>query len=41
MGYVETAHAKAGTDIMVNIRGKMQPAKVEKMPFVQTNYYRA
>ncbi|GMI00717.1 hypothetical protein TrVE_jg11091 [Triparma verrucosa] len=41
MGYVETAHAKAGTDIMVNIRGKMQPAKVEKMPFVTTNYYRA
>ena len=41
MGYVETAHAKAGTDIMVNIRGKMQPAKVEKMPFVETHYYRA
>ena len=41
MGYVETAHAKAGTDIMVNIRGKMQPAKVERMPFVETHYYRA
>lgn len=40
MGYVETAHAKNGTDIMLNIRGKMQAAQVTKMPFVETRYYR-
>jgi len=41
MGYVETTHSKVGTDIMVKRGKKMLPAKIEKMPFVQTNYYRA
>ena len=40
MGYVETASAKAGTEIMVEVRGKMQPAAVTKMPFVESRYYR-
>lgn len=40
MGYVETASAKVGTEIMLKIRNKMQPAKIEKMPFVPSNYYR-
>ena len=40
MGYVSTEAAKADTDVMVNIRGKMQPAKVTAMPFCQTNYFR-
>jgi aminomethyltransferase len=41
MGYVATPHAKAGTEINVSIRGKMQKAEVTKMPFVETHYYRA
>ena len=40
MGYVATAHAKAGTDINVKIRDKMQKAVVTKMPFVESRYYR-
>jgi len=40
MGYVETKMAKAGTDIMVKVRNKMQKAEVVKMPFVPSRYYR-
>jgi aminomethyltransferase len=40
MGYVESAHALDGKEIMVNIRGKMNPAKITKMPFHPTNYFR-
>mmetsp|Transcript_41328 Transcript_41328/g.80923 ORF Transcript_41328/g.80923 Transcript_41328/m.80923 type:complete len:414 (-) Transcript_41328:59-1300(-) len=40
MGYVETSSAKAGTDICLKIRNKMQKASVTKMPFVPSNYYR-
>lgn len=40
MGYVETKSAKAGTEVMLKIRNKMQPAAVTKMPFVQSHYYR-
>ena len=40
MGYVETSNAKIGTDIMIKIRNKMQPAQVTKMPFVESRYYR-
>ena len=40
MGYVETKLAKAGTEIYLKIRGKMQKAEVTKMPFVESNYYR-
>ena len=40
MGYISPDAAKADTDVMVNIRGKMQPAKVTAMPFCQTNYFR-
>lgn len=40
MGYVATDSSKNGTDIMIKIRGKMQPAQVTKMPFVETRYYR-
>jgi len=40
MGYVETPSAKVGTEVMLKIRNKMQPAKIEKMPFVPSNYYR-
>jgi aminomethyltransferase len=40
MGYVSTDNAKNGTEIMLNIRGKMQKAEVTKMPFVESRYYR-
>ena len=40
MGYVETGLSKAGTEIMLNVRGKMQKAEVTKMPFVESRYYR-
>jgi aminomethyltransferase len=40
MGYVETASAKAGTEVMLKIRNKMQKAQITKMPFVTTNYYK-
>ena len=40
MGYVATGHNKNGTDILLKIRNKMQKAKVTKMPFVESRYYR-
>jgi aminomethyltransferase len=40
MGYVSTPNAKAGTDVMIKIRNKMQKATVTKMPFVESRYYR-
>lgn len=41
MGYVSDEHSKEGTEVMLSVRGKMQPAKVTKMPFLSTNYFRA
>ena len=43
MGYINTESGlmKEGSEIMLNVRGKMLPAQVTKMPFVQCNYYRA
>lgn len=40
MGYVAMGHQKADTDIMLKIRNKMVKAKVTKMPFVESRYYR-
>ncbi|XP_061745354.1 aminomethyltransferase, mitochondrial [Nerophis ophidion] len=39
MGYVDAAFAKNGTAIQVEVRKKVVPAVVSKMPFVPTNYY--
>ncbi|MBT6442448.1 MAG: glycine cleavage system aminomethyltransferase GcvT [Alphaproteobacteria bacterium] len=41
MGYVDIAHAKAGTPLFVAVRGKMLPATVEKLPFVSHNYFKS
>lgn len=41
MGYVAMGHHKNDTDIMLKIRNKMVKAKVTKMPFVESRYYRA
>lgn len=40
MGYVDTANSKVGTEIMLNVRGKMQKALVSKMPFITPGYYK-
>ncbi len=40
MGYVPIQHARSGTELLVNVRGKLNPVVVTKMPFVQSNYYK-
>jgi aminomethyltransferase len=40
MGYVSTPNSKVDTEVMLNVRGKMQKAVVTKMPFVESRYYR-
>ena len=40
IGYVDAPHATAGTDLQVEVRGKLHPVQVTKMPFVKPNYYR-
>jgi len=39
MGYVDSAYFKVGTKVNFNVRNKMIPGAVSKMPFVPTNYY--
>jgi aminomethyltransferase len=41
MGYINTASAREGSELLLSIRGKMVPATVTKMPFVETSYYKA
>jgi aminomethyltransferase len=40
MGYVEAAHAAAGTPVALVVRGKPLPARVAPMPFVPHGYKR-
>lgn len=40
MGYVAPAFSKAGTNVMLQVRKKMVPATISKMPFVPTNYHK-
>lgn len=40
MGFVGNKFRKAGTKIVVDIRGRKVPAVVEKLPFIPANYYR-
>lgn len=40
MTYLPRNLAKTGTEVFIDIRGKKRPAKVVKLPFVPTNYYR-
>jgi aminomethyltransferase len=39
MGYINKPFMKAGTQVNVRVRGKVNPATVAKMPFLATNYY--
>ncbi|MEM9837738.1 MAG: glycine cleavage system aminomethyltransferase GcvT [Pseudomonadota bacterium] len=40
MGYVQSAYADEGTEIFLDIRGKLHPADVVRLPFVEPRYYR-
>jgi aminomethyltransferase len=40
MGYVKTGWHKTGTEVKVVVRGKPRNAKVAKMPFIETKYWR-
>jgi len=39
MAYVPLSHAKPGTQVQVQVRGRAVPATVTRMPFVPANYY--
>lgn len=41
MGYVQVDHAAENTDVQLSVRGKLLPAKITKMPFVPTDYFKA
>ena len=40
MGYIDAALAKAGTEVHIDVRGKLSGAVVTKMPFVPTHYHK-
>lgn len=40
MGYVATDFAKAGTEVVLVVRGKARPAVVTRMPFVAQRYHK-
>jgi aminomethyltransferase len=40
MGYVDKAYAKAGTELKLSVRGRLNDATVTKMPFVPTHYHK-
>lgn len=40
MGYVAAEHAAADTPVQLSVRGKLLPATVKKLPFVEQRYYR-
>ena len=40
MGYVDTSHAKVGTEVELMVRGKGRPAKVVAMPFAEKRFHK-
>jgi aminomethyltransferase len=40
MGYVEAAHAMEGAALQLLVRGAPRPARIVRLPFVPTRYYR-
>lgn len=40
MGYVAPTHGAPDTDVVLVVRGKPVPARVVKLPFVRSNYFR-
>ena len=41
MGYIKDGLHKSGTEVEVVIRGKKRKAKVAKMPFIPSKYFKA
>jgi aminomethyltransferase len=37
---VDKAYAKAGTELKLSVRGRLNDATVTKMPFVPTHYHK-
>jgi aminomethyltransferase len=40
MGYVASAHAADGATLQLPVRGAARPARIVRLPFVPTRYYR-
>ena len=40
MGYVDAAHATAGTALSLTVRGSARPARIVRLPFVPHRYHR-
>ena len=40
MAYVDAAHARGGTELEIDVRGKRLPARIVPMPFVPHRYFR-
>ena len=40
MGFVASAHAAEGTWLHLLVRGAPRPARIVRLPFVSTRYYR-
>ena len=40
MGYVDTEHCTAGTEVLLTLRGRQVGAKIEKLPFVAHRYFK-
>jgi aminomethyltransferase len=40
MGYVDSAHAADGATLQLLVRGAARPARIVRLPFVPTRYYR-
>lgn len=40
MGYVKADQAEAGTEVMLDIRGRLEPAEIVSMPFVKKDFKR-
>ena len=40
MGFVESAHAAPGTELQLDVRGRLIPARVVPLPFVPHRYFR-
>jgi aminomethyltransferase len=40
MGYVDSAHSMEGEALQLLVRGAARPARVVRLPFVPTRYYR-
>jgi aminomethyltransferase len=40
MGYVQKQHAEEGGTVHLDIRGKLHPAEIVRLPFIEPRYYR-